>query len=151
MFQTPVIHLVDKFLANSIASTPMPDVSKIQVQRGSLVKKVGDEYHRFDFSSSVSPRAFIGDERMWYTGDEHNEIGHIDEDSENRIKMMTKRMDKMNLIEKNIPEERRYALYGDKDPEIVLLGWGFIKGVAIKALEQLRNEGIKASYFHIFC
>ncbi len=149
MFQTPVIHLVDKFLANSIASTPMPDVSKIQVQRGSLVKKVGDEYHRFDFSSSVSPRAFIGDERMWYTGDEHNEIGHIDEDSENRIKMMTKRMDKMNLIEKNIPEERRYALYGDKDPEIVLLGWGFIKGVAIKALEQLRNEGIKASYFHI--
>ncbi len=149
MFQTPAIHLVDKFLANSIASAPMPDVSKIQVQRGNLVENKGDEYQRFDFSSSVSPRAFIGDERMWYTGDEHNEIGHIDEDSENRIKMMTKRMDKMNLIEKNIPEERRYALYGEKDPEIVLLGWGFVKGVAIKALEQLRNEGIKAAYFHI--
>jgi 2-oxoglutarate ferredoxin oxidoreductase subunit alpha len=149
MFQTPVIHLVDKFLANSIASIPLPDVSKIEVRRGNLVKNGGDGYQRFDFTSSISPRAFIGDERMWYTGDEHNENGHIDEDSENRIKMMTKRMDKMNLIEESIPEERRHALYGDKDPEIVLLGWGFVKGVAIKALEQLRNEGIKASYFHI--
>ncbi|MEM0123578.1 MAG: 2-oxoacid:ferredoxin oxidoreductase subunit alpha [Conexivisphaerales archaeon] len=149
MFQTPVIHLVDKFLANTIASMPVPQVSNAKIGRGKLVATNLEHYKRFDYSSSISPRAFLGNYVMWYTGDEHNETGHITEESKNRVMMMKKRMSKINDIEAGIPESRRYSLYGEEKPDIVLLGWGFVKGSALRAIRDLKVEGIKASYLHI--
>ena len=148
-YQVPVIHLVDKFLANTIATIPLPNLDGIRIVRGKLAPKGLTEYKRFDLSSVISPRAFLGDYVMWYSGDEHDEYGHIDEDPINRIRMFDKRMKKLDLIEKEIPEERRYSYFGSESPDIVIVGWGFVKGVALKAIEELSGEGIKASYYHI--
>jgi len=35
-YQMPVIHLVDKALANSYATTPVPDLSDLRIDRGAL-------------------------------------------------------------------------------------------------------------------
>jgi len=148
-FQTPVIHLVDKFLANEIATMRVPDLQEIKIDRGKLAPEGMSSYRRFDLSSNISPRAFLGQYLMWYTGDEHNEMGHITEESENRIKLMNKRMGKEKEIEEGIPEERRFALYGDSSSDVLLIGWGFVKTQALKALEDLKAEGIKASYINI--
>ncbi|MCG2895009.1 MAG: 2-oxoacid:acceptor oxidoreductase subunit alpha [Vulcanisaeta sp.] len=148
-YQVPVIHLVDKFLANTIATIPLPNLDGIRIVRGKLAPKGLTEYKRFDLSSVISPRAFLGDYVMWYSGDEHDEYGHIDEDPINRIRMFDKRMKKLDLIEKEIPEERRYSYFGSERPDIVIVGWGFVKGAALKAIEELNGEGIKASYYHI--
>jgi len=148
-YQVPVIHLVDKFLANTIATIPLPNLDGIRIVRGKLAPKGLTEYKRFDLSSVISPRAFLGDYVMWYSGDEHDEYGHIDEDPINRIRMFDKRMKKLDMIEKEIPEERRYSYFGSERPDIVMVGWGFVKGVALKAIEELNGEGIKASYYHI--
>jgi 2-oxoglutarate ferredoxin oxidoreductase subunit alpha len=148
-YQVPVIHLVDKFLANTIATIPLPNLDGIRIVRGKLAPKGLTEYKRFDLSSVISPRAFLGDYVMWYSGDEYDEYGHIDEDPINRIRMFDKRMKKLDLIEKEIPEERRYSYFGSERPDIVIVGWGFVKGVALKAIEELSGEGIKASYYHI--
>jgi 2-oxoglutarate ferredoxin oxidoreductase subunit alpha len=148
-YQVPVIHLVDKFLANTIATIPLPNLDGIRIVRGKLAPKGLTEYKRFDLSSVISPRAFLGDYVMWYSGDEHDEYGHIDEDPINRIRMFDKRMKKLDMIEREIPEERRYSYFGSERPDIVIVGWGFVKGVALKAIEELSGEGIKASYYHI--
>jgi len=148
-YQVPVIHLVDKFLANTIATIPLPNLDGIRIVRGKLAPKGLTEYKRFDLSSVISPRAFLGDYVMWYSGDEHDEYGHIDEDPVNRIRMFDKRMKKLDMIEREIPEERRYSYFGSERPDIVMVGWGFVKGVALKAIEELNGEGIKASYYHI--
>ncbi len=148
-YQVPVIHLVDKFLANTIATIPMPNLDNIKITRGVLAPKGLKEYKRFDLSSIISPRAFLGDYVMWYSGDEHDEKGHIDEDPVIRIRMFDKRMRKLELIEKEIPEERRYSYFGPEKPDILLVGWGFVKGVALKAIEELGNEGVKVGYYHI--
>ena len=148
-YQVPVIHLVDKFLANTIATIPLPNLDGIRIVRGKLAPKGLTEYKRFDLSSVISPRAFLGDYVMWYSGDEHDEYGHIDEDPINRIRMFDKRMKKLDMIEKEIPEERRYSYFGSERPDIVMVGWGFVKGAALKAIEELNGEGIKASYYHI--
>ncbi|MFP3492000.1 MAG: 2-oxoacid:ferredoxin oxidoreductase subunit alpha [Vulcanisaeta sp.] len=148
-YQVPVIHLVDKFLANTIATIPLPNLDGIRIVRGNLAPKGLTEYKRFDLSSVISPRAFLGDYVMWYSGDEHDEYGHIDEDPVNRIRMFDKRMKKLDMIEREIPEERRYSYFGSERPDIVMVGWGFVKGVALKAIEELNGEGIKASYYHI--
>lgn len=148
-YQMPVIHLVDKFLANTIASIPVPDISGIRIDRGKLTGEVPGQYRRFDFSSPISPRAFLGQAVMWYTGDEHDEVGHITEDSENRVKMQEKRMKKLEVADSEIPDGKRASYYGPEDADFLLLGWGFVKGAALKAIEELSSKGMRGAYLHL--
>lgn len=148
-YQTPVIHLLDKFLANSIVTLNVPNLSSTTIERGALIEKVSGEYKRFDLSKPISLRTVLGTTTMWYTGDEHNELGHINEDPENREKMYRKRLEKLKIANEEIPEEKRVSYYGSENDEILLVGWGFTKGVAIDTLNILNNKGIKAGYLHI--
>src|SRR2546430_9975681 len=82
-YQMPVIHLVDKALANSYATTTVPDLSDLRIDRGTLATpnngySKDNPYKRFDLSNGpVSPRAFLGQEGtiFWNTGDEHEVRG----------------------------------------------------------------------------
>ncbi len=148
-YQLPVIHLLDKFLANSFVNMPVPEVDKLEIDRGYLTEG-GPNYKRFDLSNPISPRAFLGSNAiMWYTGDEHDEFGHISEDPENRVKMFDKRMKKLEIADREIPLEKRAIYYGDSEADVLLVGWGYTKGPALDAIEQLSSEGIKAGYLHV--
>lgn len=149
-YQVPVIHLVDKFMANVISSMPMPDLGKVKVERGSLITKASGPMKRFDLSSPISPRPVIGSGAItWYTGDEHNEWGHISEDPVNRIRMYDKRMRKLDIMDAEIPPEERATYYGDDNADFLLVGWGFVKGAALDALEELRAQGLRGAYLHL--
>ena len=149
-FQVPVIHLLDKFLANSLATTPIPDIDTVSIDRGEVFRGSGS-YRRFDLSKVVSPRAYLGAEGvvMWYTGDEHDEYGHICEDPEVRVAMYSKRVEKLKLVEESIPRERKVGVYGDGAPDYVIVGWGFTKGVAIDAIEVLEKRGLRGRYLNL--
>ena len=148
-YQLPVIHLLDKFLANSFVNMRVPDLTNVNIDRGKIIEEA-DNYKRFDLSEPISPRAFLGSKTIaWYTGDEHDEFGHISEDPENRIAMFNKRMKKLEIADKEIPVERRVAYYGSDDAEFLLVGWGFTKGVALDAIKDLESKGIKGAYLHI--
>lgn len=149
-YQTPVIHLLDKFLANSIATLPLPSLSDIEIDRGLITDEAVGKYKRFDLSNPISRRAFIGSSKiMWYTGDEHNEFGHIDEDPENREEMYRKRMEKLKIADEEIPESKRLKYYGPEDAEVLLVGWGFVKGVALDVLKILAERGLRTAYLHL--
>jgi len=146
-YQVPVIHLLDKFLANSIATIPIPDFSNIRIERGSIVSGAPD-YKRFDKRNLVSPRAFLGSNAvMWHTGNEHDEYGHVSEDPLNRIDMYEKRIKKMALIDEELPLKKRISLYGSKNPRIILIGWGYTKNPVIDALPKL-EEKYDIGYLH---
>ncbi len=148
-YQLPVIHLLDKFLANSIVTFNPPEPPPID--RGLLTWEPGEGYRRFDKSRGpLSPRAPLGAPRVvaWYTGDEHDEFGHISEDPENRARMHEARMRKLELADEEIPEEERARLYGGGG-DFLLVGWGSVKGAALEALELLRGEGLDGSYLHL--
>ncbi len=124
-YQTPVIHLVDKSLANaySIIDESELDYSSMKADRGKIVIP-GSDYKRFQFTDDyISPRAFIGNAVMHYTGDEHNEEGHISENSANRIKMYEKRMKKLEVADKEIPEESRLNVFGEGG-DVAVITWG---------------------------
>ena len=148
-YQLPVIHLLDKFLANSFVNMPLPNLEEIRIDRGNLTGG-GADYKRFDLSNPISPRAFLGSKAvMWYTGDEHDEFGHISEDPENRIKMFDKRMRKLEIADSEIPQDKRVVYYGDDEADVLLLGWGYTKGPSLDAIKELREEGIRSGYLHI--
>jgi len=105
-FQIPVIHMMDKFLSSSVVTCKKFNPKKISIDRGKLLDKVEGEYKRFAFTDDgISPRSKLGMDNgiFWNTGDESDEMGHITEDPQIRIKMMDKRMSKLDLMLKSIP------------------------------------------------
>ena len=145
-YQIPVIHLLDKFLANSIVTMEPPRLDGLIIDRGLLIEKGGPGYNRFDKSSGpLSPRAPVGapETVQWMTGDEHGPEGHISEDPENRINMHNARMRKLELADREIPEEDRLSLYRHGG-EFLLVGWGSVKGPALEVAKQRSG-----AYLHV--
>jgi len=151
-YQLPVIHLIDKAMANSSQTYKVFDASRFKVQRGEIVARVELEdqpYKRFKFTETgISPRAFLGTENavQWYTGDEHNEIGHISEEPAIRDRMIEKRMKKLELAEKEIPVEEKVNFYGEKESRNLVLSWGSPKGAILEALSMLKAEGLSLGF-----
>jgi 2-oxoglutarate ferredoxin oxidoreductase subunit alpha len=142
-YQTPVIHIIEKTLANaySVFDEELITGKPIKIERGKIVKPTEDYFDRFQFTEDgISPRVFLGQASIFYTGDEHNEEGHITENSINRTKMYEKRIKKLETADKEIPEEERVNVVGDSD--VVLLTWGSPKGAILDAMEELSKEGI---------
>jgi len=86
---------------------------------------------------------------QWCTGDEHNESGNINEEPFIRIKMMEKRMKKLDLVDKEVPIEFKVNFFGDKDSENMIVSWGSPKGAIIESLNQLKEEGLSAGFIQI--
>ncbi len=139
-YQTPVIHIIEKTLANAYSVFDEDHIlgKKIPIERGKIVKPTGEFFKRFEITDDgISPRAFLGEASIFYAGDEHNEEGHITEGTENRIKMYEKRMKKLETADKEIPEEQRVNVVGNGN--IVLLTWGSPKGAIIDAMDELKD------------
>jgi len=156
-YQTPVIHIIDKALANSDATMPRFDVNKVKIERGSMVSDVASvsekgEFKRFRFTpTGVSPRPPLGTKGgvYWNTGDEHDELGHISEDPTIRDMMMEKRMGKLDLADKEIPISERVNFFGPEKADITIVGWGSTKGAILDAMDWLNQDGIKVNFVQI--
>ncbi|MEJ5292740.1 MAG: 2-oxoacid:acceptor oxidoreductase subunit alpha [Candidatus Methanosuratincola sp.] len=147
-YQVPVIHLLDKGIANCVTTVDPPVFGA--VERGKRVEKGTGEYLRFAIGDDpVSPRAYLGEELMWYTGDEHDERGHITEDPDTRRRMYEKRMAKREKILKEAPDGDKAVLYGDEGFEDLLVTWGVSTGAAIDALPELRSHGSRVAVLQV--
>ncbi len=140
-YQTPVIHLLDKFLANFVKTIPIPDLNEVKIERGELFD--GGDYRRFE-GGPISERAFLGEEVMWYTGSEHDEEGNVSEDPDNRIDMHEKRMQKLDIADEKMNKRVKY--FGPEEAKYLLVGWGSVKGTALDVIETLDED---VGYLHV--
>ncbi|MEB3245702.1 MAG: 2-oxoacid:acceptor oxidoreductase subunit alpha [Vampirovibrionales bacterium] len=167
-YQTPVIVLVDKALANCTQTIDRFDEESLVIDRGDIVKpdfewpgenatpedalKAIAKFKRFaEAESGISPRVLPGTigKLFWMTGDEHDEYGHISEEPENRIMMHEKRFRKLDAALKGIPQDHQYKLIGPETADVTLVAWGSTKGAIEDALKVLEAKGIKANFLHI--
>ena len=149
-YQIPVIHMMDKFLSSSVVTCKKFDSSKISIKRGKLLDKVEGEYKRFAFTDDgVSPRSKLGMDNgvFWNTGDESDEYGHITEDPQIRIKMMDKRMSRLDLVLESIPMVEQVKSFEVHDYTII--SWGSTKGPILDAQSMLKKEGIDIGFIQI--
>ena len=143
IFQLPVIHMMDKFHASSVITCQRWDTKKISIDRGKLLEKVEDGYQRFKFSDDgISPRSRLGMDNgiFWNTGDESDETGHITEDPVLRVKMMDKRMSRLDLILDRIPKDEQVVSHGVDD--FTIISWGSTIGPVKDAIDMLKKDGI---------
>jgi 2-oxoglutarate ferredoxin oxidoreductase subunit alpha len=142
-FQVPVIHMMDKFHASSVITCQRFEPQKISIDRGKLLENVEDGYRRFEFTEDgISPRSRLGMNNgiFWNTGDESDEQGHITEDPELRVKMMDKRMSRLDLILERIPKEQQAVSFGVED--FTIISWGSTMGPLLDAIDMLKKDGI---------
>jgi 2-oxoglutarate ferredoxin oxidoreductase subunit alpha len=166
-FQVPVIHMLDKYIANSIITCNIFDYKNIEIERGKFVDEISgntenvtEHFKRFNLENGpISPRVPLGTKNgiFWNTGDEHDEQGHITEDPYIRKKMMEKRMSKLKLVMDQIPNEEQVKIeFEDPYKEevkdmVIILSWGSTKGAILDTLEQLspRHPYVKFIFIQV--
>ncbi len=133
-YQLPVILLMEKQISESVFNfKKMPRVEKIE--RG-LVEKAEDITQRYQITDTgISPRWIPSKEKKPYlaNSDEHSENGSSIEDSEGTIAMANKRLRKLETLAKDLPEP---TLYGDRNPDLVFVGWGSVKNAVLDAISS---------------
>ena len=151
-YQCPVIILSDLYLSSQLRTIDKNrfDFSKIKIDRGQLLTKeqldkITDYKRHAITDTGISPRAIPGHPNGVYvtTSDEHTEYGYAVEDAEMRNKMMEKRMRKLDLA---LQDMKAPELYGDKDADITLIGWGSTYGAIREAVDILRKKGQKVNF-----
>jgi len=156
-YQLPVIVLLDKYQAESFKTF---DLEKEELslpldfsQRWGIKERVEEKellrgmFPRYAGQNSFQ-RTLPGTKQGMYTcaGDEHDETGEIIEDREIRIRMMKRRMGKLDLIKAELPSN---LLYGSEKSELTVVVWGSTKGAALEAVEKLNREGKKINLLQI--
>lgn len=151
IFQVPVIHMVDKFIASSVITCKRFDPEKVTINRGKLLDKIEKTpYKRFERTSDgISPRSKLGLENgiFWNTGDESDEYGHISEDPEIRIWKMDKRLSRYEQILNEI--EKDDQLVSHSTGSHCIISWGSAKGPILDAIEMLKKENIDIGFIQL--
>jgi len=151
VYQVPVIHMLDKFIASSVITCKRFDPEKVTIDRGKLLERIETEdYKRFEHTEDgISPRSKLGLEKgiFWNTGDERDEYGHISEDPVCRVQMMDKRLSRLEYILKNIPQEDQVVSYGVY--EHCIISWGSAKGPILDAIEMLKKENLNVGFLQL--
>jgi len=152
-YQTPVIILTDKYLAESHKTTER--FGEITIERGEYASQEELDstpsnhfFKRYKVTENgVSPRSVPGMKNGMYTAssDEHDEEGNISEEMDIRVNMMHKRMKKLEVLAKEIKEPK---LIGDEDAEVTIISAGSTKGVIREAMIMLKNK-IKVNFLQV--
>jgi 2-oxoglutarate/2-oxoacid ferredoxin oxidoreductase subunit alpha len=154
-YQLPVIVLVDKHLTESFKDVNLEDEEKkftfnyntpINLVNEPKENQINEEglFKRYSGEERVIP----GTKKGIYTcaGDEHNEVGTITEDYNNRIRMVDRRSEKLNLLQKELPS---LQLIGTKDADLTIVSWGSNKGAIEEAIKQISNEGKEVNFLNL--
>ena len=145
-YQIPVILLSDQYLGDTYATVKPFDLTKVHRIKPLETEDVKEgEYLRYRYNQDgISPRLIPGKTRNFVTADsdEHDEYGRIIEDADTRIRMMDKRMSKLESLKKELLEPE---FVGVKDFDTLLIGWGSTYGPIVEALPWL-NEGEGKKY-----
>ena len=151
IFQVPVIHMLDKFIASSVTTCERFDETKVNIDRGKLLEEItSDNYNRFAHTEDgISPRSKLGLENgiFWNTGDESDVQGHISEDPVNRVEKMDKRQSRLGYILEKIPESEQIIQHSEGD--FCIVSWGSTQGPILDAIEMLKNDGIDIGFIEI--
>ncbi|MEM0157922.1 MAG: 2-oxoacid:ferredoxin oxidoreductase subunit alpha [Thermoplasmataceae archaeon] len=149
-YQMPVLHLIDKNLANMTDLVPDIDTKKVKVDQVKPAEHTPDfKRYSLDTTTGISKIGFLGKNIFWMTGDEHDELGHVTEDPEIRDRMMQKRFKKLETAASEIPMNDKAILYGEEDADLTFVTWGSQKGVVLDVIEDLRKDGISANLLYL--
>jgi 2-oxoglutarate ferredoxin oxidoreductase subunit alpha len=136
-YQIPVVLLCDQYLGDASGTVQPFDISNVKVAEP--LREYSGEYLRYKYTDTgISPRLIPGksDNIVALDSDEHDESGKITESSEVRIKMVDKRMKKLEILKEELLEP---DFIGHDDFDTLLIGWGSMYGPLSEAIDMLNS------------
>lgn len=145
-YMTPVIVLLDAYLANAAEPWSIPDVESLSMPE--------IEFNRFS-------KPFMRDERLsrsWNIPgtpgfihqlgglEKQGEEGRVSYDAENHQNMVDLRIKKIKGVANSYAP---LVIEGDIEAPILLIGWGSTYGSLKSAVAQCREQGMKIAYLHL--
>ena len=152
-YQCPVIIAMDLYLSLFKQTVNKLDFSKVTINRGKLLsdEEVAKNDERFFLryevtEDGISNRSIPGQKGGVHTANsnEHGPTGHIEEDTTNRINMMKKRLDKLSAL-----NDAGFDVDGNKDSDVLLVGFGSTYGVIQEAKKALVAKGLNVTHTHV--
>lgn len=143
--QVPVVILSDQYFVDSYSDVPAFATDGMGA-RASVVK-TGRDYARYAITDDgISPRGIPGngDGLVRVDSDEHDEAGYITEDLALRVRMVDKRLRKMQRVrELAVPP----VLTGPRDYRTLVVSWGSTSPVVREALTLIDSAGTASLHF----
>jgi 2-oxoglutarate ferredoxin oxidoreductase subunit alpha len=144
--QVPVFVLTDQYFVDSYYNTAAFELSKIKNER--YIVKTKKDYIRYELTKNgLSPRGIpgYGEGLVSVDSDEHDSEGHITEDLDLRVKMVEKRLKKLEMVKgESVPPE----LVGPEDYKYLILAWGSTYNIIKEALEQMDRDDLSMLHFN---
>lgn len=146
---TPVLLMTDGFLANGTEPWKIPSMSEMPTIKHKQINKDTKDFQPYSRDENlVRPWAIPG-----MAGFEHrigglekmDITGHVSYVAENHEKMGVYREGKIKKIADSIPD---LEVFGDKDADVLMVGWGSTFGHLNTALRELKEDGKKVAYIH---
>jgi 2-oxoglutarate ferredoxin oxidoreductase subunit alpha len=148
-YSTPVFILSDTSLATRIEAFDEPDLWKLMVDpKPDLSPRQTFKPYPVDaITQHIPPGTRILDGKYpLLSGLEHDEMGHPTGSPKLHMVMTAKRRNKLRKLAEEIPVPE---IYGDKEGDILLVGWGSTYGPIHDAVKQARDHGEKVSAIHL--
>lgn len=140
-YQVPVFILTDQHLIDSYYDVVAFNLDGLKIEKH--IVKTEETYRRYEITDhGVSPRGIpgYGEGLVAVDSDEHNEKGHITENLDLRIKMVDKRLGKMQAVKnETIPPEK---FGNEKAYRVLVIGWGSTRNAVREALGILDRKDI---------
>lgn len=152
-YQCPVILLTEQDYGQNLRTVQKFDYSKVKIERGKLLSqkdlmKIKD-FKRYEYTNDgISPRVIPSMKNGIHMveGNEHDEKGYRNEDPENRVKMMEKRMKKLAKASRDVVPPK---VWGEKDAPNGIIGFGSTFGPIQDAMKLLKKRNIQTKYFQV--
>src|SRR5208282_5442491 len=150
LYSTPVLILTDQALATRIEAFDEPDLAKLVVSPKLDLSPRGTDFKPYPLdrlTRHAPPGAPIATGKYpTVSGLEHDELGHPTGNPGLHMKMTAKRREKIKTLAStlSVPE-----VYGDKDGEALVVGWGSTWGPIREAVNQLRAGGRRVGQLHL--
>ena len=148
-YSTPVFILSDTSLATRIEAFDEPDLPKLmQDPKPNLTPRQTFKPYPIDqITQHVAPGTRILDGKYpLLSGLEHDEHGHPTGSPKLHMVMTAKRRNKLRKLAEELPVPE---IYGDKEGDTLLVGWGSTYGPIHDAVKLARENGEKIAAIHL--
>jgi 2-oxoglutarate ferredoxin oxidoreductase subunit alpha len=152
-YQCPVVILTEEDMGQNLRTTPEFNVKQVTIDRGRLLSEqdlVGlAQYKRYALTpDGISPRSLPSQKGGLHMveGNEHDETGSREETAENRIRMMAKRMRKLDAAGPDLPPTRQW---GERRADLGLITIGSSLGAVLEAKDDLQAKGLEVQALQV--
>jgi len=149
-YMTPVVILSDGYIANGSEAWRIPSIDELPEITAEYFKNA-EKFHPYqrDSKTLARPWAIPGTPGLEHRvgGLEKEDItGDVDQSPENHEKMTKYRAEKVMRVQDDIPP---LEIEGDKEADLLVVGWGSTYGAITRAVMELNDEGISVASVHL--